>query len=246
MTTLKKCSRCTILKTLDNFHFANKKRNILRPECKICRRDQIPVQLAPVPSAFSAEQHQLFVGSMLGDGNLSCPEKDSYNPYYAITRCLADRKYLEWHASKFSDFSKTECIKDGEYFDSRTGKTYFWSKFRTRSAHLFRDMRNKWYKNGVKIVPQDLILTPLAVAVWFCDDGCIYQTTSSFATDGFNFEEVSRLNSLLENLTKAEFSVRSHENKFTIRGNKTATQALLESISSHIPDSMMRKLQTCS
>lgn len=239
---MKKCSRCLLPKELDRFHFVNKSKGLLRPECKTCRKENVPARNVVRPTTFSDKQYQIFIGSILGDGHLSFPAKDSYNPHYAVTRCARDKKYLEWHAANFSDFSKTDCLKDGESFDVRTNKTYYWSRFRTRSCSIFKEQRKIWYRNHIKIVPKDLQLTPLSVAVWFCDDGCIYRSTCSFATDGFSLKHVHKLKTLLEELVKEKFKICKHEGNFIIRGGKMATQSLVKIISPHIPNSMIRKL----
>lgn len=213
-----------------------------RPECKLCRSLQVPAIKPVNPDFLSEIQLELFNGSMLGDGFLSFPERKNYNCYYKITRARKDKSYLEWQASHFIDFSKQRCISDSESFDKRTAKTYYSSNFRTRSCDVFTQKRCIWYQGRVKIVPKNLKLTPLAVAIWFCDDGCIYNTTSSFATDGFSFHEVCRLQKLLIRIVQEEFSVYPHENSFILRGGKLATQSLVEKIGPYIPSSMLRKL----
>ena len=39
---MRTCSRCNLIKEDNHFHFLNKKNNILRPECKLCRKQNVP------------------------------------------------------------------------------------------------------------------------------------------------------------------------------------------------------------
>ncbi len=41
----------------------------------------------------------------------------------------------------------------------------------TKRHPVFRQMRLKWYPNGKKIIPKDLVLTPKTIAYWFMGDG---------------------------------------------------------------------------
>lgn len=58
--------------------------------------------------------------------------------------------------------------------------------------------RRRWYPNGKKIVPRDIVLTPTSLAHWFCGDGT-YSPDGSlmFCTDGFAEEDVTFLSAAL-------------------------------------------------
>lgn len=60
--------------------------------------------------------------------------------------------------------------------------------FRTKSDFVFSRLHEKWYPEGKKAVPKDLQLDPLAIAIWYCDDGSNYlvKRTCKFATYGFD------------------------------------------------------------
>lgn len=71
-----------------------------------------------------------------------------------------------------------------------------------------RQQRERWYPNGVKIVPRDVVLEDVTLAMWFMDDGCgkaltwsekeEYQSRRkgpwvSLATHGFTDEDIEFL-----------------------------------------------------
>ena len=85
----------------------------------------------------------------------------------------------------------------------------------------FGKLRDKWYPEGKKIVPDDIELTPECVANWYLGDGSITQnkTTKCFqlrlSTNGFSSDEVIFLSDLLNDTLDihSRFYVHSAENK---------------------------------
>jgi hypothetical protein len=67
--------------------------------------------------------------------------------------------------------------------------------FRTLTYDFFMEQRTRWYPNGRKQVPPDVLLTPLSIAHWYFGDGGVggkgYHAT--FSTDGFSPEDVDFL-----------------------------------------------------
>ena len=64
----------------------------------------------------------------------------------------------------------------------------------------------------MKIVPRDIKLSPLSVAIWFADDGHIKHIGKSelsltLATDGFSHSDVLFLSSYLKNLINEDYKV---------------------------------------
>jgi hypothetical protein len=195
---------------------------------------------------FSNEQEEIFVGSMLGDGSINKTSKETYNSHYAVLRKTTDIEYLEWHAKKFNNFCKPDPIRHRSTFDQRTNKTYYASRFRTKSTKLFTNQRLIWYKDAKKIVPNNIQLSPLSIAIWFCDDGNISinnkQLLLGFATDSFSEQEVHYLKNLLEASIDYKLIVNKHEKGFIIRGSTGASLALAHTIKNFMPKGMDRKL----
>lgn len=69
---------------------------------------------------------------------------------------------------------------------------------RAYSTSVFSPFYERWYRNGKKVVPGDLDLTPLMCNRWFCDDGTTSNTVKGkcrivLCTDCFEVEEVEWL-----------------------------------------------------
>lgn len=134
---------------------------------------------------------------MLGDANIT--KQGNKNAFYRIERSAADREYLEWHFQEF----RSLVVKNSPTYMIRvqvdTGKIFRTASFYTRNLLLLTKLYKLWYPNAKKIVPKKLELTPLIIAIWFCDDGSIYYNKSSrgyvckFATHGFTKNEVKQL-----------------------------------------------------
>ena len=182
-------------------------------------------------------QKEVLTGCLLGDAQL-CLEENSLHPYLKIERKLTDRKYLEWQYGLFENFCKSE-ISDGSAFDDRTGKTYYRCRFCTRNIPEFLSLYHKWYQDKIKIVPRDMDLSPLSVAVWFADDGCIKHIGKSelktvFATNGFSHDDVLFLADLLKCILHENFRVvysglsKKGKPQFTLEASSAGTYALIK------------------
>lgn len=172
------------------------------------------------------EQRQVIIGSLLGDGHL-CVGNRCINPYFCINRSSKDEEYLRWESKKLENYLGNNGISFYDIFDKRTQKTYKRISLRTRADSDFLSFFKEWYPNKKKIIPADLILTPLIVAIWFADDGHISRRLSlrndgktckvghyegSIATNGFTYDEVVRLKELLEHVTGGKFSISKIKN----------------------------------
>lgn len=147
-------------------------------------------------TAFSFRQQSIINGSLLGDGNLSKIRYKNGNSYFSKPQKAARREYLEWHLSELQPFSSSV----GECENFCKGKSYRRAYFSTKVSPIFTELREKWYPEGKKIVPRDLVLDPLAIAIWFFDDGSndVGARTCTFATYSFDKDDcdflVSQLN----------------------------------------------------
>jgi LAGLIDADG DNA endonuclease family/AP2 domain len=132
-------------------------------------------------NAFSIDQQQIIDGSLLGDAYIDKPKKGNS----CFSKCQSDkhREYLEWHMEALGDLSCS--IK--EYDNYACGKKYRKVVYRAFSNEAFTELRKKWYPEGKKIVPGDLTLTPLIIAIWFFDDGSNYlhKRLCKFHTNAF-------------------------------------------------------------
>jgi len=184
-------------------------------------------------------QHEILEGLMLGDGGLS-RRKSAHNPVLRIQRSAQDISYNEWLAKEFSNLLTKRSLSTYSVFDERTQKTYCSSMFRSMASDLLLPYYERWYPNGNKCVPQDLILTPLVLAIWFADDGCIqnvdkWSLDMKLSTEGFSYNETVYLVNLLKETLNRDFKIYLNDGKPNIRGFTDASKAFLATIDSVFP-----------
>ena len=116
------------------------------------------------------QTRSIIVGTLLGDGHLET-QNHGRTWRLKIEHSVRQKEYTDWlyeYLKKWvlqSPKEKTKVVK---------GKTYTNVWFSTISDGKFRFYGQQFYdKDGKKHVPSqiDKMLTPLALAVWFMDDG---------------------------------------------------------------------------
>ena len=179
-------------------------------------------------------QEQILNGHLLGDGCLHIPSAQSKNARFQLIRAASDIEYLDWSAEYFKDYIPSGATSKYSSFDKRYNKTYYKSSFYTRTLPIFTEYYNKWYPEGKKIVPKDLVLTPLIIAVWLADDGCIGnykngQLVIQFSTNNFPYKDVEFLHSQLCILYGDNISINQHgyKKQYIISISNTITSKTL-------------------
>jgi hypothetical protein len=157
--------------------------------------------------SITLEQEQLVIGTLLGDGYLYS------NGRLQIEHQEKFKSYVVWKhkmlQSVISGIPK-RCVR----FDKRTNKEYV--SWRFYSKTVFQNYRNCFYPDGKKVVPENivqLLVSPLALAVWFMDDGGRGAKTRKglvISATGFSLTERILLKECLEK--NFRLSVNIHKN----------------------------------
>lgn len=202
-----------------------------------------------MPKQLTKYQEEVLNGLMLGDGCIY-RHTDTCKPHLTVVRSQVDRDYLTDNYNVFKDFCKEgRGVIDGSVFDKRTGNTNFFSKFVTRRCEALIPYYKRWYPNREKHVPQDIILTPLTLAIWFSDDGSIRNSCSEWrfqlqlSTDSFSKQEVDILKRKIEIICNEKFYIVGDADKKNLRigAADSGTRAFIKIIDNYLPKSMNRK-----
>jgi len=190
-------------------------------------------------------QKEILNGTMLGDASIGGPTHTTKKARMKIERCCADKAYLEAVYEYFKDLCNSG-INCKDRFDKRYQKTYCSTKFRTRCNQDLYIEYLRWYPgNGSKIVPRDLVLTPLSLAIWFADDGhiCAKDGKKScrmkFSTESFTLDDVKFLIQQLKNVTNQDFMYchkdeKNRPDQYVIYGNSEQTRPTMKLISPYL------------
>lgn len=157
----------------------------------------------------TARQHEILTGCMLGDGSLRKPRTPASNSRFSVKHSVQQQAYLQWIHAELVPFSLG--IDVYEVNDS-FGPGRMAGTFDSVAIRPFTEMEQKWYlrddqgryvfnnlNRRIKVVPNDIALTPLAIAVWFYDDGCnrpAYRI-AEFCSESFSQADQLRLVELL-------------------------------------------------
>ena len=214
--------------------------SIARPTVsKYAREYNIPrrsFKYKELPSVFTPRQIEIINGSLLGDACLEKLETSKCNSRFIEKHGIQQLEYLQWKFKELKPFTQT--IGYGE--EIKDDKTYQYCKFNTFNCPCFTFLESKWYKQRIKIVPNDLILTPLTLAVWYFDDGyfCKDQKNITIYTNGFSLKEVKKLVKKLHKLGIKNCHMRqsqeSRGSKPEIYIEKPSCERFFNIIQSHI------------
>lgn len=139
----------------------------------------------------SDRQREIVVGLLLGDGHLE--SQDGGRTYrLKIEHGIAQRAYVDWLDDMFRDWVRTPPQRRSIVLQA-TGKRYEKYWFNTLSVAPFRFYAQQFYRDGRKVVPKLIHrwLTPLALAIWYMDDGSV--KSSAHATVLFNTHAFERM-----------------------------------------------------
>jgi len=118
----------------------------------------------------SNKQRSIIVGTLLGDGHLETQNKgQTYR--LKFEHSSKQSLYVDWLYEQFKDWVLTTPKKKPKHLKGVKYENYY---FQTLSVGQFRFYGKSFYDGrGRKHVPKQIghWLTPLALAVWFMDDG---------------------------------------------------------------------------
>jgi len=139
-------------------------------------------------------QKDIIVGTILGDGYLEVQGKTAR---LQLKQSEKKKEYVFWLYQELQNLCKSEPKqrKDNQQW-------YVSTRYR---QDLFR-LRQKFYRNGAKIIPREInqmLRSPLSVAVWFMDDGTLdWRLKNHYAflltTNCFTNEDNQRLVEILK------------------------------------------------
>lgn len=163
-------------------------------------------------------QTSVIIGTLLGDGYMRCKD----NAHLEINHSFQQRKYVDWQYRILENLVLTPPKKQ---LGKGARVAY---RFATRSLPVLTEFYRKFYINGRKVVPKDLTITRLSLAVWFMDDGSRSRSATYFNTQQFKDEDQVRLIHLLRD----QFGLKSNLNKdkeyWRIRLSTKSSKRLVE------------------
>ena len=191
---------------------------------------------------FTAEQLSIVNGSMLGDGCLhEAWPGTSKNYVFSKMHSVKQREYIEWVHQKMQPFTRNPVRL---YVPTQS------LRLRTIGHSTLTALRGIFYPNGKKILPntiETIMADPLAVAVWFMDDGNAYTSYDitrgyHLNTQSFSEEENGEIVALFAKLWKIECTIQKNNGKHRIFVRSRSMNAFADLVRPFVLPSMKYKL----
>ncbi|HAI22383.1 TPA: hypothetical protein DCL92_01105 [Candidatus Collierbacteria bacterium] len=181
--------------------------------------------------SLSEKQKSLIEGCLLGDGYMRCKT----NAHLQITHSIKQKDYVDWKYENLSEFILTP-PKSYKGNGTRIGYRFF-----TRSLPVFTNYFLRFYKKQ-KIIPKDLNLTALTLAVWYMDDGSKSGRSCYLNTQKFTSVDQEFLIRLLQK--KYNLQARRDKDKkyFRLRFTFEDSQKFVRIVEPYILPSMRYKI----
>ena len=207
---------------------------------KLVREWNKEIQKKPL-LVVSQEEHDLIIGSLLGDASIRQREKNSC---FRFTHSIDQKSYSLIKKEKLSNFNISEFREV-----KRKIRNHFIHAmdFATKTHAVFNYYRNLFYKNGRKIITKEILdqITPMALAYWVCDDGS-YNNKQGYivlCTNSYSLEEHNLMNRFFNEKFGLNPTIGFRDGKyFYLRFKKEDSQKLINIIKPFIPEGMGYKI----
>lgn len=185
----------------------------------------------------------VLVGSLLGDG--FGEREKSGGVRFRFRQSVVHKDYLFWLYNFFN--TRGYCTNNlPVLYTQKTGdKVLEYYRFGTyRFTSLLWLYKLFYNHNKIKVIPKNIadFLTPLALAIWFMDDGTWKKPGVRFATNSFTKEEVLLLSSALETKFNIKSSLHKNGNNFQLYIKQESMCIFKELVLPYMVPSMHYKL----
>ena len=176
-------------------------------------------------------QQQLILGCVLGDGYL----RKKTCTHLQITHSIKQKQYVDW---KYRILKNLVITKPTTYKGNGNRIGY---RFFTRSLKELNPFYKRFYPKGIKVIPENIILKPLTLAVWYMDDGSKNYKGCYFNSQSF---DLLSQNILINVLNKLDIEANLNKDKqyFRIRVRTSITPHLMDMIKPYLIKSMLYKI----
>jgi hypothetical protein len=185
--------------------------------------------------SLTSYQKSVIIGSLLGDGYVrTIPRRQ--DAFLEINHAFSQRAYVRWkHEVLKSITTSGPKARNG----NGTRVAY---RFYTRQHPYLSYLQNMFYRDGIKVVPENFTLDPLMLAVWYMDDGSRCRAQDVYLnTQQFDNKSQVRLLSALSRL-QLHATLNKDKEYQRIRFLKSSIPRLHELVNEYIIPSMQYKL----
>ena len=139
-------------------------------------------------------EYEILDGIMISDGH--------FDHSRISARMTLGFKYKETLQRIITDLPNINFLDIWKYenIDKRTKNKYINYHTKTNSYRNLYFEYDRWYKNGIKIIPEDFRLTKLSCYWWYVCDGYVSRDIIYLCTDNFDEIELNKLSIKFKNI----------------------------------------------
>lgn len=171
------------------------------------------------------ELKSAIIGMVIGDGCLSKKKKkDSHNASIQMSHSENQLKYMEWKKNIIDQIAYCRIIPNNTKKCSFNGKSYKGYHLSSRVNPLFTGLYNRFYHCGHKCVDEYLVkmITPLALAIIYMDDGTLGKANPQYWTKetfflrlcNFDYANLFLIKKSLKIKYDLDWNINRHTKKF--------------------------------
>jgi LAGLIDADG DNA endonuclease family protein len=190
------------------------------------------------------KQKQAVVGMILGDAYLQKTGKQ--NARLRLEQSTAQKDYLSWKVSLLPEYFQQK-MQFLERYNPVWKKTYYYVRIQSSASPEFGKLQRLFYSEQKKFIPDTidkLLKSPLALSIWFMDDGYFYLRDKIASIYIPNYDIASQknlLNALAVNFN-LQPSIKQKKKGLVLIFSVNETKRLLEIIQPNIIPSMQYKI----
>ncbi len=218
----------------------NLNENSARKLIKLVRQWNQDLQKNP-SMLVSQEEHDLIIGSLMGDSSIRQREKNSC---LRFTHSMKQKKYAEFKRQILDNFNISEFREVKRNIGIHVIHAM---DFATKTHGVFNYYRNLFYKDGKKVVSQEILgqFNARSLAYWVCDDGS-YDNTQGYiilCTNAFTLEEHKLMKEFFNKKFSLDPTIGFRDGKYYyLRFKQGDSQKLINIIKPFIPECMKYKI----
>jgi len=191
-------------------------------------------------SILTKEQHDILIGSGLGDSNFR--NRNNKNVSFRVGHSRKQNAYLRWKFDKFKEF-----ILKGIKVDERRIKGHKREilHFSTTTHPAFNFYYKLFYKNKKKRITNKLLnyLNESSLAIWICDDGSYCKSSKNIilCTNSFSLKEHKLMKAFFKKRWDLDPTIGFRDEKYYyLKFTVADTRKLVNIIKPFIPVKDMR------
>ncbi len=189
----------------------------------------------------SQEQHDLLIGSLLGDASIRQRNK---NCCFRVSHSIKQKNYINWKFDLLKDLRVSEFKERKRILNKREINMI---NLVTKTHPMFNYYRNLFYKNKKKTINKEILdqINPRSLAIWICDDGS-YDNRQGYivlCTNSYSLKEHELMKQFFKKRFGLNPTIGFRDRKYYyLRFKQEDSKKLIQIIKPFIPKSMKYKI----